>query len=137
MSWGVDKSYSHLSKSELFPVLEFPHLELVGSSQGLRPHDDRDAKLVMAGDEVGMIVGEQHKLEAGVSFGDEVGVGFVVEEGIDDEALLVGLDVVGEDGELGCLELRDVVVITCEFADQRIGSVHFCFYYYSFPTSRL
>ena len=72
MSWGVNESYSHLSESEFLTVLKLPHLEFVGCSQGLRSHDDRDAKLVMAGDEVGVIVGEQHKLEAGVSFGDEV-----------------------------------------------------------------
>ena len=57
----------------------------------------------------------------------------MVEEGIDDEALLAGLYVVGEDSEFGCLELGDVVVIACQLTYQRIGSVHYCLLLLYFP----
>lgn len=90
----------------------------------------------MAGDEVSVIVGEEDKLEIGVSLGDEVGVGFVVEEGVDDEALLVGLDVVGEDSQFGCLELGHVVVVTRKLADESVRSVHELFLLLYFPDKK-
>lgn len=37
----------------------------------------------------------------------------MVEEGIDDEAFLVRLDVIGEDSEFSGLELGNIVVIAC------------------------
>lgn len=56
--------------------------------------------------------------------GNEVQVGLGVADGINQQALLVGLDVVGEDSQFGCLELGDVVALAGLFSDQWIGCVH-------------
>ena len=84
----------------------------------------------MAGDVVGVVVGEQHVPEGGVALVDEVEVLLDIEDGVDEQALLVGLDVVGEDGQLGGFELGNVVALAALLADHWVGCIHEKIRYY-------
>lgn len=75
------------------------NLKGVDCSSCSRAHDDRYFELGMSGKIVRMVVSEEHEFEGGFSVVDELVVGGDIEDGVDEKALLFGLDVVGEDGE--------------------------------------
>lgn len=55
-----------------------------------------------------MVVGEEDVLEFGLPLLDDLLVDVDIEDGVDDDALLLGLDVVREDGKVGSLILGQV-----------------------------
>lgn len=71
-----------------------------------------------------MIMRQCHKLEVGLSFGDEFIVSVDIEDWINEETFLVGLDIVREDGEFWGLELGDVETITLLLSYQGQLRIH-------------
>ena len=124
VAWGVDHSDFDVSKAEDLPISALMNFEGVDGSGGGWSHNDGSIELGMSWEEVGVVVGEEDVFEFGTSWVHELFVCFNIEDRIDEEALFVGLEVVGEDGEFWGFELADVETLAVLFGGKGESWVH-------------
>ena len=67
VAWGVDNSDFDIAEGEDFPIGALVNFEGVDGSGGGWSHNDGSIKLGMAGEEVGVVVGEEDVFEFGAS----------------------------------------------------------------------
>lgn len=106
MAGSVDGLQPHTSQRHILSVLGLLYHESVGLPLGPHSHHHRHSQLRMRRQEIGMVMREEDVNEIGSSFLEQVLVDIDVVGGIDECDLALGLDVVGEDGQLTGLELR-------------------------------
>jgi hypothetical protein len=105
---GVDDLNLDIPEGQQRAIFALLDIELICGSGGGGSHHDGDLKFGVAGDVVGVIVSQQNVFKHGLSLGDIMRVFLDIEYWVDDDTLLVGLKVVGENGELCGLELGQI-----------------------------
>lgn len=110
-------SHADIPQPQPLLILRFLDLKPIDCSTRHGSHHHLHFELIMSRDVISMVMRKQDIAEGGMPFGNEVQVGLDVEDGINQQALFVGLDVVWEDSQLGCFELGDVVALAGLLAD--------------------
>lgn len=87
-------SHADIPQPQPLLILRLLDLEPIDSPTRHRPHNHLHLDLIMPRDVISVVMRKQHIAESGMSFGNEVQVGLDVEDGINQQTLLVGLDVV-------------------------------------------